>query len=154
MLEDAGFALLFYYTPSYFTHAYVTRTRFLWHAHIIQRFSCDLERPWDRNDENKLGNQLFQQIIQLWYLEKSQICLTTLQSSILLGIVMCASAQGRLGVRFIESGCDLALRIGVHTNDPECFAPNPLYDPDELRRAHKRIAWGIFDFQAYAYCTH
>lgn len=119
-------------------------------ADARQRFSYDLERPWDRRGESELCNRLFEQIVHQWQQERSDASLTTVQASIVLGITMGGSCEDKLGTTFIEFGCRLALQIGIHTRHPECFAPDPIYDTYQLEKAHKAIACGIYDYYGFA----
>lgn len=80
----------------------------------------------------------------------SRATLTTAQSSIILGTLICACGQDKLGTTFIEFGARLAWRIGVHTRNPACFAAvaHASYDADQLSLAHKTVAYGIYDCYA------
>lgn len=62
---------------------------------------------------------------------------------------MCRFNQDKLGAKFIDFGCQTALMLGVHTNDSECFIPDGIHHPEQMRMAHKSIAWGLYDFYVY-----
>ncbi|PYI08856.1 hypothetical protein BO78DRAFT_440475 [Aspergillus sclerotiicarbonarius CBS 121057] len=103
-------------------------------------FSYDMEKPWDRHEDRDTARQLFRVIEKLWDRDKARICVPTMQSSLILGVFFCGTGKDTLGLRYIQYGAMVALRLGLHTSSAEAFRGN--------LRAHKIIACAVYDMES------
>ncbi|OJJ50767.1 hypothetical protein ASPZODRAFT_48808, partial [Penicilliopsis zonata CBS 506.65] len=112
-------------------------------------YSYDLDRPWDRSEEKATARSLYAEIQRLWPLEKDTVCLTTAQSSMLLGAVFSTSGKDKIGSQYIEYGALIARKLGIHKASCPSFQSDCLQEAEELSRIQKVLAWTVFDFQAF-----
>lgn len=112
----------------------------------IQNYSYDIGKPWDRSEERSIANALFAEVERLWQLEKTQICVTTVQASIVVGLLYCGSGKDKVGCGYVEYGARMAHHLGLHQWSSHAYLQDPEEDM-ERTRAYKVIAWGVFDAQ-------
>ncbi|PWY61710.1 hypothetical protein BO83DRAFT_350807 [Aspergillus eucalypticola CBS 122712] len=110
-------------------------------------FSYNLARPWDRRRETQTAKQLFKTLEKHWRQDKNRICLPTMQSSFLLGLFFCAMGKGNIGVRYIQYGALMALKLGLHTQTAETFRAHCETDTEQNLRAHKIIACAVYEIE-------
>lgn len=115
---------------------------------LSQSFSYGLHSFTDRRQEKALGQQLYDEILRLWELEKETVDIPTLQSGILLGLLCCTFGTDRLGTELIMRGAAMYYRSGLHKEGAPYFQSANEDLRDSMVRAQKLISWGIFDVQS------
>lgn len=116
-----------------------------------QNFSCDVTKPWGRREEIKMANKLLAEVERLWPIEKKKVCLTTVQSSLIIGVLFCASGKDKVGATYVEYGTRMAERMGLHTSSPT-IPKSSRHAEADIIRAFKVIAWAVFELQGLVYC--
>ncbi|PLB48594.1 putative C6 transcription factor [Aspergillus steynii IBT 23096] len=123
-------------------------------VHLLLFFGCsfsyNLTRITNRRDEKSLGEKLYAEIQRLWLLERDIVALPTAQSGIMIGLLCCTFGIDRLGTRYIMHGAELARRLDLHEESSTYFQVQPGDDSIAIEKAHKMLAWAIFDVQALA----
>ncbi|PYI32239.1 hypothetical protein BP00DRAFT_341917 [Aspergillus indologenus CBS 114.80] len=121
-------------------------------VHAILFFAChysyDLEKPWDRREEMSIAKRLFQEIGRLWQRDKDNVCLTTVQASLILGLFFNASGKDKIGTQYIYYGGQMALQLGLHLPSSAVFHSDSMAEAKRNHWAHKIIACGIYDVQS------
>lgn len=115
---------------------------------FLQSFSYGLHSFTDRRQEKALGQQLYDEILQLWEREKETVDIPTLQSGILLGLLCCTFGTDRLGTELIMRGAAMYYRSGLHKKSAPYFESTNEDLRQSMARAQKLISWGIFDVQS------
>lgn len=121
------------------------------HLHRLtfsQSFSYGLHSFTDRRQEKALGQQLYDEILQIWEREKETVDIPTLQSGILLGLLCCTFGTDRLGTELIMRGAAMYYRSGLHKEGAPYFQSANEGLRHSMARAQKLISWGIFDVQS------
>jgi hypothetical protein len=83
---------------------------------------------------------------RLWQVEKSEICVTTVQASLVLGLLLCGAGKDKIGCIYVEYGARMAHRLGLHQWSSHVYLQD-LETDMERTRAYKVIAWGTFEAQ-------
>ncbi|RAK74629.1 uncharacterized protein BO72DRAFT_384319 [Aspergillus fijiensis CBS 313.89] len=121
-------------------------------VHAILFFAChysyDLEKPWDRREEMSIAKRLFREIGRLWQRDKDNVCLTTVQASLILGLFFNASGKDKIGTQYIYYGGQMALQLGLHLPSSAVFHSDSMAEAKRNHWAHKLIACGIYDVQS------
>ncbi|PYI23472.1 hypothetical protein BO99DRAFT_428764 [Aspergillus violaceofuscus CBS 115571] len=121
-------------------------------VHAILFFAChysyDLEKPWDRREEMSIAKKLFREIGRLWQRDKDNVCLTTVQASLILGLFFNASGKDKIGTQYIYYGGQMALQLGLHLPSSAVFHNDSMAEAKRNHWAHKLIACGIYDVQS------
>ncbi|OOQ85524.1 putative C6 transcription factor [Penicillium brasilianum] len=123
-------------------------------VHILLLFGCSfsygLHSFTDRRQEKALGQNLYDEILRLWALEKDTADIPTLQSGILLGLLCCTFGTDRLGTELIMRGAAMYYRSGLHEEGAPYFQCANDDLGQNMARAQKLISWGVFDVQSLA----
>ncbi|KAI9041822.1 putative C6 transcription factor [Aspergillus affinis] len=135
---------------SHLLSLYFTWENPTWHLIDQDIFSYNLTRITDRRDEKGLGEKLYAEIQRLWLLERETIALPTAQSGIMIGLLCCTFGIDRLGTRYIMHGARLSRQLGLHQESSTYFQTRPGDPSLSMMKAHKMLAWAIFDVQALA----
>ncbi|PYH44718.1 uncharacterized protein BP01DRAFT_399851 [Aspergillus saccharolyticus JOP 1030-1] len=118
-------------------------------VHVILFFAChysyDVEKPWDRREEMAIAKRLFREIGRLWQRDKDNVCLTTVQASLILGLFLNASGKDKIGTQYIYYGGHMALKLGLHLSTSAVFHSESMTKAQRNHWAHKFIACGIYD---------
>lgn len=98
-----------------------------------------------------MANKLLAEVERLWPIEKKKVCLTTVQSSLIIGVLFCASGKDKVGATYVEYGARMAERMGLHTSSPTIIK-NSRHAEADVMRAFKVVAWAVFELQGSVSC--
>lgn len=81
-------------------------------------------------------------------MERGTVSLPTAQSGIMIGLLCCTFGIDRLGTRYIMHGAQISRQLDLHQESSAYFTAQPDNDSIAIVKAHKMLAWAIFDVQA------